>query len=244
MRTSEITLPKLLKEKGYATCHSGKWHLNGKFNSPDQPQPNDHGYDHWMATQNNAGPNHKNPTNFVRNGKAVGKLEGFSAQLVVDEAIEWLNNGRDKSKPFFLAVWTHEPHQLDRDRPEVSEAIREDRGPRCSAASRERHPARRRIRPAHESARRSEADGEHVRLLHFGQRAGGRRTHQAQQWLDRRAAGTQAIDVRGRHPRAGHCPIPEVNPSGNRLRCPDHRQRLLPDRPRLGGDQAADRSCD
>jgi arylsulfatase A len=112
LRTSEITLPKLLKEHGYATCHVGKWHLNGKFNSPEQPQPNDHGYDHWMATQNNAGPNHKNPTNFVRNGKPVGKMEGFSAELVVDEAIRWLADGRDKAKPFFLAVCTHETHQI------------------------------------------------------------------------------------------------------------------------------------
>jgi arylsulfatase A len=112
LRTSEITLPKLLKEHGYATCHVGKWHLNGKFNSPDQPQPNDHGYDYWMATQNNAAPNHKNPTNFVRNGKAVGKMEGYSAELVVDEAMKWLADVRDKSKPFFLAICTHEPHQI------------------------------------------------------------------------------------------------------------------------------------
>lgn len=110
LRTSEITLPKLLKDNGYATCHVGKWHLNGMFNDPSQPQPNDHGYEHWMATQNNAGPSHKDPINFVRNGKAVGKLEGYSSQLVVDEGIKWLNDGRDKSKPFFLAVWVHEPH--------------------------------------------------------------------------------------------------------------------------------------
>ncbi|MBX6313625.1 MAG: sulfatase-like hydrolase/transferase [Isosphaeraceae bacterium] len=110
LRTSEVTLPKLLKANGYTTCHVGKWHLNGKFNDPAQPQPNDHGYDWWLATQNNAAPSHKNPENFVRNGQPVGRLEGYSALLVVEEAIRWLKDGRDKAKPFFLTVWTHEPH--------------------------------------------------------------------------------------------------------------------------------------
>lgn len=110
LRTSEITLPRLLKSAGYATCHSGKWHLNGLFNNPAQPQPGDHGYDWWMATQNNAAPSHENPTNFVRNGQPVGGLEGYSAPLVVGEAVTWLREKRDATKPFFLAVWTHEPH--------------------------------------------------------------------------------------------------------------------------------------
>jgi arylsulfatase A len=110
LRTTEITLPRLLKGAGYATGHVGKWHLNGKFNDPGQPQPGDHGYDHWMATQNNAAPSHRNPDNFVRDGKPMGTLNGYSAPLVVDEAIEWLTSGRDRSKPFFLTVWTHEPH--------------------------------------------------------------------------------------------------------------------------------------
>jgi arylsulfatase A len=109
LRSSEITLPSLLRKQGYQTCHVGKWHLNGHFNSPLQPQPGDHGFDHWFATQNNAAPTHKDPQNFVRNGQPVGKLEGYSAQLVVDEAITWLKQ-RDRSKPFYLNVWTHEPH--------------------------------------------------------------------------------------------------------------------------------------
>lgn len=110
LRTSEVALPRLLKEAGYATCHVGKWHLNGQFNSPKQPQPNDHGYDWWFATQNNAEPSHRHPKNFVRNGQPVGELQGYSAPLVVQEAITWLKQHRDPKKPFFLTVWTHEPH--------------------------------------------------------------------------------------------------------------------------------------
>ncbi|MCA9225204.1 MAG: sulfatase-like hydrolase/transferase [Planctomycetales bacterium] len=110
LRTSEITIPSLLKERGYDTCHVGKWHLNGYFNSDQQPQPDDHGYDHWFATQNNAAPNHLNPVNFVRNREPAGKLEGPSAVLVVEEAIHWLERRSDKMRPFFLTVWTHEPH--------------------------------------------------------------------------------------------------------------------------------------
>jgi arylsulfatase A len=108
---TEVTIATLLRKAGYATCQAGKWHLNGEFNQPTQPQPSDHGFDHWFATQNNALPNHRNPDNFVRNGKPVGKLEGYSAHLVVDEAIGWLNKGRDKAKPSFLYVCFHEPHE-------------------------------------------------------------------------------------------------------------------------------------
>ncbi len=110
LRTSELALPKLLKGAGYATAHTGKWHLNGRFNDPSQPQPVDHGYDWWLATQNNAAPSHENPTNFVRNGTPAGPLEGYSAPLAADEAIAWLREKRDPAKPFFLTVWTHEPH--------------------------------------------------------------------------------------------------------------------------------------
>lgn len=110
LRTTERTVPEVLKENGYATAHVGKWHLNGLFNQPEQPQPNDHGYDWWLGTQNNAAPSHKNPRNFVRNGKALGPTQGFSAALVADEASRWLREHRDPSKPFFLAVCTHEPH--------------------------------------------------------------------------------------------------------------------------------------
>ena len=118
LRTSEIALPKLLKTQGYATCHVGKWHLNSHFNQPTQPQPNDHGYDWWLATQNNAAPSHERPKNFVRNGQAIGEVADYSAPFVVKEAIHWLKEQRDSSKPFLLSVWTHEPHYPIKSAPE------------------------------------------------------------------------------------------------------------------------------
>lgn len=110
LRESEITIASLLKKRGYETCHAGKWHLNGKFNSDEQPQPDDHGYDHWLATQNNAAPNHMNPTNYVRNREAVGRIEGPSAVIAANEAINWLKGRKKSDMPFFITVWTHEPH--------------------------------------------------------------------------------------------------------------------------------------
>lgn len=115
LRKEEITVATLLRRAGYATCHVGKWHLNGRFNMPGQPQPGDHGFDYWFSTQNIALPSHHNPDNFVRNGRPVGRLEGYSAQIVADEAIGWLKDLRAKRpeerKPFFLFVCFHEPHE-------------------------------------------------------------------------------------------------------------------------------------
>ncbi|MBI4622030.1 MAG: sulfatase-like hydrolase/transferase [Verrucomicrobia bacterium] len=111
LRAGEITVASLFKQAGYATAQVGKWHLNGLFNLPGQPQPNDHGFDHWFAVQNNALPNHRNPYNFVRNGIPQGPIVGYSSAIVANEAIAWLTTLRDKSKPFFLYVAFNEPHE-------------------------------------------------------------------------------------------------------------------------------------
>ena len=111
LRKSEITLASILRSGGYATCHVGKWHCNGVFNSPDQPQPGDLGFDHWFSTQNNASPSHLNPKNFVRNGKAVGPMEGYSSTIIANEAIAWLTSRKEADQPFCLFVWFHSPHE-------------------------------------------------------------------------------------------------------------------------------------
>ncbi|QDU39292.1 Arylsulfatase [Maioricimonas rarisocia] len=111
LKQDETTIATILKGAGYDTCHVGKWHLNGLFNHPKQTQPDDHGFDYWFSTQNNASPTHRNPKNFVRNGEPVGELEGFSCQIVANEGIGWLKSRGDTDKPFFLHVCFHEPHE-------------------------------------------------------------------------------------------------------------------------------------
>jgi arylsulfatase A len=110
LQAHEQTIPAMLKTVGYSTCLSGKWHCSSRFNSDVQPKPDHFGFDHWFATHNNAAPSHENPKNFVRNGEDVGELEGFSCQLVVDEALNWLKK-KEADKPFYLQVCFHEPHE-------------------------------------------------------------------------------------------------------------------------------------
>ncbi|MGI9471244.1 MAG: sulfatase-like hydrolase/transferase [Rubripirellula sp.] len=110
MRASETTIPQLLKQAGYQTCMAGKWHCNSEFNNDEQPQPGDFGFDHWLATQNNASPSHEHPTNFVRNGEPVGLIEDFSCQIVVDETLAWLEKA-NREQPFFIYAAFHEPHE-------------------------------------------------------------------------------------------------------------------------------------
>ena len=106
----EVTLAEILKAHGYSTVHLGKWHLGLPTRAHEKPTPGQHGFDYWFATANNAQPSHKDPVNFIRNGKPVGKIKGYASQILVDEAIAWLDGKREPGKPFFLNLWFHEPH--------------------------------------------------------------------------------------------------------------------------------------
>ena len=117
---STVTVAQRLKSAGYTTCLAGKWHLNSKFDGRE-PTPGDFGFDRWFATQNNT--QHLGPTNYVRDGKRVGPLEGPDSALVVDEAIGFI--GRAKDRPFAVFVTFHAPHEQV-EAPPAYTAIYED----------------------------------------------------------------------------------------------------------------------
>ena len=105
----EITLAETLKGAGYATSHIGKWHLNSDLGSEVEPQPLDQGFDYFFGHNAFQIPTNRNPTNIYRNGKLLPEQKGFTAELYVTEAIEWLNQ-RDVAEPFFLNLGMAEPH--------------------------------------------------------------------------------------------------------------------------------------
>jgi len=111
LRREEITIASLLRQSGYDTCFVGKWHLTD-FDSPEkgQPDPGDHGFDHWFGTVLNAFEGPENPEKFYRNGEPTGPLKGWYCDLITEEAISWLKRRNQPEKPFFLLVCTHEPH--------------------------------------------------------------------------------------------------------------------------------------
>ncbi len=108
LRAQELTMAEILKAKAYQTGHFGKWHLTSE--GMGQPLPNEQGYDYSFFAYNNANPSHKDPVNYFRNGEPVGPLQGFACQLVMDEALNWLEQ-RNPDQPFYINVWFNEPHE-------------------------------------------------------------------------------------------------------------------------------------
>jgi arylsulfatase A-like enzyme len=105
----ELTIATLLKREGYETFLGGKWHLNAGLGNQSQAQPEDHGFDQWLALHAFPIPHNRNPPNFYRNGEPLGEVEGYTGQITIDETIRWLE-ARDGSQPFFIYLATVEPH--------------------------------------------------------------------------------------------------------------------------------------
>lgn len=105
----EITLAEVLKAEGYATALVGKWHLNSDLGSEDEPQPTDQGFDYFYGHNAFQVPTNRNPANVYRGRELLPPQEGYTAQLYVDEAIDWLER-KDQRQPFFLFLSMAEPH--------------------------------------------------------------------------------------------------------------------------------------
>ncbi len=94
---SQQTFPKLLREHGYQTAMIGKWHLKS--------QPT--GFDYWNVLP---GQGHYYNPDFIEMGEKK-RVNGYVTDLITDFALDWLENKRDKNKPFCLLLHHKAPHR-------------------------------------------------------------------------------------------------------------------------------------
>lgn len=106
LRPEEITIAHLLKEAGYKTAHFGKWHVGPvKIESPTSPGAM--GFDEWLSHDNFF---EMNPV-LSRNGEAPRRIEGEGSEIVIDEAIKFIQTSKEQGKPFMAVVWFGSPHE-------------------------------------------------------------------------------------------------------------------------------------
>ena len=105
---AEKTIAQVLREAGYATAMSGKWHLG----YTEDRTPNHHGFDHFFGLLSGK---HDYFTHRENNGQPDPWLDtkpvvmtGYSTFLIRDHALQFLDAVKDK--PFFLYVAFNTPH--------------------------------------------------------------------------------------------------------------------------------------
>jgi len=124
LRLQEKTIAQALRSAGYATGHFGKWHLNG-LRGPGAPilasdarHPGTFGFEEWVSTTNFFDVN---PL-LSRAGK-IEEFKGDSSDIVVSEALTFVERQRTANKPFFAVIWYGTPHSPFRALPEDKAAF-------------------------------------------------------------------------------------------------------------------------
>ena len=102
MPASEITFAELIRKTGYQTACIGKWDVSNRKPIIDR-MPNAQGFDYYFGT---LGANDGGGVAFHKDNKPAGKTRdmGSLTRLYTDKAIDFLENGRDKEKPFVLYI--------------------------------------------------------------------------------------------------------------------------------------------
>ncbi len=100
MPASEITFAELIRKTGYQTACIGKWDVSNRKPIIDR-MPNAQGFDYYFGT---LGANDGGGVAFHKDNEPAGKSRdmGGLTRLYTDKAIDFIENRRDKKRPFVL----------------------------------------------------------------------------------------------------------------------------------------------
>lgn len=99
IRPEEITIAQLLRQRGYATAHFGKWHL-GPVKADSPTNPGAMGFDTWLSHDNFF---ELNPV-LSRDGKPPATYAGESSEVLVNAATEFMESCRRQDRPYFVVI--------------------------------------------------------------------------------------------------------------------------------------------
>ncbi len=106
IRPEEISVAQILKNAGYVCAHYGKWHLGPvKHDSPTSPGAL--GFDQWLSHDNFF---EMDPT-LSENGQDPERFEGEGSEVIVQQAIRFIDEAKKQAKPFFVVIWFGSPHE-------------------------------------------------------------------------------------------------------------------------------------
>ncbi|MBY5959658.1 sulfatase-like hydrolase/transferase [Membranicola marinus] len=106
IRPEEITVADVLKEAGYKSAHFGKWHL-GPVKKESPTNPGAMGFDEWLSHDNFF---EMDPV-LSRNGGRPQKIKGEGSEVIIDEAIKFIERTTQEGGPFMVVVWFGSPHE-------------------------------------------------------------------------------------------------------------------------------------
>jgi arylsulfatase A-like enzyme len=106
MRPEEITIAHVLRQAGFQCGHFGKWHV-GAVKKSSPVNPGAMGFHTWVSHDNFF---ELNPS-LSRDGGPPEVFPGESSDVVINEAIRFIDEASAGGKPFFAVVWFGSPHE-------------------------------------------------------------------------------------------------------------------------------------
>ena len=96
LETTELTIPRLMKQGGYKTGMFGKWHLGIDL----KQNPINHGFDEFVGYLSGATDYHNHKDWY--NGLERKNIKGYATHLITEHALRFIE--KNKSNSFFLFV--------------------------------------------------------------------------------------------------------------------------------------------